>query len=117
MKDNCPNCGAIIEPYSCKCGYCGTWYYNLTMFDTLDDKPRYVKFRTEMNGKEVYLTALARPIMESAEMKSETTNVVYDNRGHEFKTVSKECDILVRFECYQDGTTGTLFQIQEGGKG
>lgn len=25
---NCPNCGAVIDPYRVKCEYCGTMYFD-----------------------------------------------------------------------------------------
>ena len=113
MTNNCPNCGAIIEPYNCKCKYCGTWYYDLTLFDTLDEKPRYIKFRANINGQEVYLTGLMRPILESVEFRRDAADFVYANSLCMPITVNEECDVNVRFECYADRETGSLFQIQK----
>lgn len=113
-NNNCPNCGAVIEPYSCKCQYCGTWYYDLTLFDTLDDTPKYVKFRMERNGKEVYLTALARPQLKTIEQQPVMYSFYVDGKCNHSIMSEYECDIFVMFECYRDRTTGSLFQIQEG---
>ena len=112
MENNCPNCGAIIEPYNCKCAYCGTWYYDLTLFDTIDGNPRYVKFRTRLNGKEVCLTALARPRLESVECESDTT-AMYDVSGlYRVIVPRRSCNLNVQFECYASGENHELFRIQ-----
>ena len=110
---NCPNCGAPIDPYKCKCEYCGTWYYDLTGFDFTEGKPCYVKFRTNMNGQEVYITALARPYLETLEMQNDMINVCssMETKMHSF-CESKHCDINMRFECYEDKETKTLFQVE-----
>lgn len=61
---NCPNCGAPLEPYKCRCEYCGTWYFDLTVFDMSGNDPYYVKFRTPYG----VITALAKPELREIEM-------------------------------------------------
>lgn len=51
---NCPNCGAPIDPFHTKCEYCGTYYFDMTVFDI--NKPVYIKMDT---GNEI-LTALVK---------------------------------------------------------
>ena len=111
--NNCPNCAAPIDPYKHKCEYCGTWYYDLTNFNLTDNKPCYVKFKTIMNGQEVYITALAKPHLEDFEMKSDTTDIYSpDGLGmHSFVT-SRYCNIRMRFECYEDKETKTLLKVE-----
>lgn len=109
---NCPNCGSPLEPYKCKCEYCGTWYYDLSMFDLDDGKPQYVKFKTNMNGREIYITALTKPHLESMEVNNDTTDI--PNRfGNILYTIAtnRYADINVRFSCLRDGETESLFQV------
>lgn len=61
---NCPNCGAPLEPYKCRCEYCGTWYFDLTAFDMSGNDPYYVKFRTPYG----VITTLAKPELREIEM-------------------------------------------------
>ena len=112
MENNCPNCGSIIEPYNCKCAYCGTWYHDLTLFDTIDNNPRYVKFHTTLNGKEVCLTALARPRLDSIEFEYETEPIYEHLYQCRMIVPKKSCNINMQFECYENGNTHELFQVQ-----
>ena len=109
---NCPNCGATIEPYNCKCKYCGTYYFDFTAFDMSEDKPYYIKFKANWMGQDVVITALAKPNLEMVETSIDTTDIT-DNRGyviHKMAT-SRNCDLNVRFHCYEDPEHKTLFQV------
>ena len=91
---NCPNCGAPLEPYKCKCDFCGTWYFDFTAFDMTSDTPYYVKFRT-CNG---VITTLARPELQTIETSSDTVEVT-NSRGDIVKTFRTNicCDLGVIF--------------------
>ena len=54
---NCPNCNAPIEPYQCKCGYCGTYYFDFSGADLTSGKPCYVKIQDQI--------FLAQPYVET----------------------------------------------------
>lgn len=55
---NCPNCGATYEIDKNKCPYCGTRYYDMSAVNFEDGEPFYLKIKTEVNGKTVYVTQL-----------------------------------------------------------
>ena len=109
--NNCPNCGAPLEPYKYKCEYCGTYYYDLTAFDMSGDKTYYVKFKTNYMGQNAVITALAKPYLDTVEVNQDTTDITDRNGNIIRKIGSMHCDMNVRFQCYIDNQTKSLFQI------
>ena len=96
---NCPNCSAPLEPYKCKCDYCGTYYYDLTVIDVSDRKPTYVKFKTmDITGKECVVTALAIPVLDCIETHNDVYTL-YDIMGKPHHILNKKCTtVSMRFE-------------------
>ena len=92
MSRNCPNCGAPLDNNYCKCPYCGTLYYDLTVLD--DDVPCYVKFRTGIG----LITTLAKPELREINVYKDSVDVT-DAFGHRLATycTSVNCDIDVTF--------------------
>lgn len=91
---NCPNCGAPLEPYKCKCDFCGTWYFDFTAFDMTGDAPYYVKFKTSYG----IVTTLAKPELQTIETSSDTVEVT-NGRGNIVNTFRTNicCDLEVIF--------------------
>ena len=66
-----------------------------------------------MNGMNVDITALAKPYLETFEIQSDTVDIylLIGTKISSFCT-SIYFDINMRFECYEDKETNTLFQIE-----
>lgn len=106
---NCPNCGAPLEPYKCRCEYCGTWYFDFTAFDMSDGKPYYVKFRTPYG----VITTLARPELRTIDL-SEDNVYACDTMGYylaKFVT-ARGCDLNVTFHSYVNPEDGSLYKLE-----
>lgn len=107
MSRNCPNCGAPLDQNLCKCPYCGTLYYDLTMFE--DGVPCYIKFRTPMG----VLTSLAIPNMSGINIYNDQvyyTNILGD--VSDSMVTSQSCDINVIFHAIEDRENKSLFRME-----
>lgn len=108
IKTNCPNCGSPLEPYKCRCEYCGTYYFDFVAFDMSQNVPYYVKFRTPLG----IITTLARPELSTIEYRSEDTDIIgaAGNKIAHFIT-NKYCDLNVIFHAQLDNNK-TLFTLE-----
>lgn len=110
MRSNCPNCGATIEPYKSKCKFCGSWYFDLTAFDMIENKPCYVKIRTPQG----IITTRAIPELKDIEV---TEELIYDGNYLEayvnefIKT--RNCDIGIIFHALADPENNILYTWEE----
>ena len=73
---NCKNCGAALDICSSKCAFCGTKNINMTDIDLASGEAANFIFKLPNNfkdaeGKEVFLSVLAIPELQSIEIKSE----------------------------------------------
>ena len=93
---NCPNCGAPLEPYKCKCDFCGTWYFDFTAFDMTDDTPYYVKFKTCYG----IVTTLAKPELQTIEISSD-----------EVKATNGHGDVVQTFRTNTCCNLGVIFHV------
>lgn len=99
---NCPNCNAPINPYQCKCEYCGTWYFDLAAFDFDDNKPCYIKMKSSnICGNNASITFKAIPRLTEI-------NNSYDTVDFHDGTIVKKfisghhCTVGMEFECITD---------------
>ena len=104
---NCPNCGAVIEPYKCKCDYCGTWYFDFTVFYMSCDDPYYVKFRTPHG----VITTLAKPELRTIEVTPETIYASCSDKYVASFIRSYSCDLDVIFHSVVD-RDGRLYTVE-----
>ena len=79
-KTNCKNCGAALDICSSKCTFCGTKKINMTDIDLASGEAANFILKLPNNfrdaeGKEVFLTMLAIPELQTIEMKSDPVYV------------------------------------------
>lgn len=79
-KTNCKNCGAALDICSPKCAFCGTKNINMTDIDLASGEAANFIFKLPNNfknaeGKEIFLSMLAVPELQTIEMKNEPTYI------------------------------------------
>lgn len=74
-KNNCPNCGAVIDKNNYKCSYCGTLYYDLSTIPL--NEPFYLKIRLN-DGRIVTRRVICSNI--EIEYKSDYFSMHIDNK-------------------------------------
>ena len=79
-KTNCKNCGAALDICAPKCAFCGTKNINMTDIDLASGEAANFILKLPNNfrdaeGKEVFLTMLAIPELQTIEMKSDPVYV------------------------------------------
>lgn len=93
---NCPNCMAPLEPFQCKCKYCGTWYFDFAAFDFNDNKPCYIS----MKYGNTRVQFLAQPELNQIETSYDYTDC-YDYHMNVVKRFlsGRRCDVGMTFHC------------------
>lgn len=98
---NCPNCGAVIDPYRVKCEYCGTMYFDWGTW-LQDGKPCFINYGFDSGYNKETIIAKVIPHLEQVEINDEPTYIT-DLRGkiHCFRN-NRHCDLHVVFSCVTD---------------
>lgn len=110
---NCPNCGAPYDFNEHKCPYCGTQYFDMSFVDFENEKPFYLKIRTNINGQWVYLTQFVEPSLEGIEIttsKLERYSGIHNRKVSEC-VVSHQLTINVSFTAVLD-REGNLMRME-----
>lgn len=108
---NCPNCGAPIDPYQVKCEYCGTMYFDLATW-LRDGEPCFINYSFDSFYGSGAITAQAIPHLETIEADNGLTDVITANGTKMFCINEKRCEINIRFDCIENKSDKTLFQIK-----
>jgi len=108
---NCPNCGAVIDPYRVKCEYCGTMYFDWATW-LQEGKPCFINYGFDFGcGKGTIITQ-AIPHLEQVEINDKPTYIT-DSRGNVVRCLrnNRNCDLHVVFTCVTDQSDKSLFKI------
>ena len=116
-KRNCPNCWAPYDIDVNKCPYCGTSYFDMSSLDFTYGEPFYLKFKINMGGKDVYITQLVKPRVDSIDISSESV-MAYDKYGNNTANyiTSKSMSTNICFEsvcCMGNDTLCEIYRIEE----
>lgn len=108
---NCPNCGAVIDPYRVKCEYCGTMYFDLATW-LQDGKPCFINYGFDSGYGKGTITAQAIPHLETIEINDEPTYIT-DPRGNAIHCLrnNRYCDLHVVFTCIRDLSNKNFFTV------
>ena len=87
---NCPNCNAPLEPYKCKCEYCGSYFFDFSGADLTGDKPCYIKV-----GDTV---ALAHPHIEEIACRPEYAEAIDYMGTHHYTMINRYITVQVLFD-------------------
>ena len=114
MNRNCPNCAAPYEASLNKCPYCGTSYYDLSALDLDAREPFYLKIKTNVNGKIVYITQLVRPEGNGSINVESNTVCCYGKKGERLHSFQRDSTIItsLSFVGIPD-KNGTIISIEE----
>lgn len=112
---NCPNCGAPIDPYRVKCEYCGTMYFDLVTW-LKDGEPCFINYSFDSIYGKGILTTQAIPHLETIEVNSEPVYAI-TTTGNKIVSYAnrKTCEINIKFNCIENKSDKTLFQIKMAG--
>lgn len=105
---NCPNCGAVIDPYRVKCEYCGTMYFDLATW-LQDGQPCFINYGFNHCGKKASIITQAIPHLETVEVNNDNAYAITENTI-QFST-NRCCDLHVVFTCVADQRDKSLFKV------
>jgi len=107
---NCPNCGAVIDPYRVKCEYCGTMYFDWVTW-LQDEKLCLINYGFNYGDKKASIITQAIPHLEVVEMDNNNTYAT-DRYGQPIVVCSnRSCDLHIVFTCVADQRDNSLFKM------
>ena len=106
---NCPNCGAIIDPYRVKCEYCGTMYFDWANW-LQDGKPCFINYGFNYGDKKASIIAQAIPHLKEVNNEDDYT-AVSTNGQSIWISPNRHCDIHIVFTCVTDQRDKSLYKI------
>lgn len=107
---NCPNCGAVIDPYRVKCEYCGTMYFDWATW-LQDGKPCFINYRFNYGDNKTSIITQAIPHLEVVETSNNPTYAYNKNGIPILMMNNRYCEMLVRFICIPDPRDKSLFKM------
>ena len=117
-KTNCCNCGAALDIFAPKCAFCGTKNINMTEIDLASGEAANFIFKLpnnikNMNGKEVYLSMLAVPVLQTMQMTNDTTSIYGGWEGNpELSCVdSFSLDVELNLRAVTDKRDNSIFHL------
>ena len=72
---NCPNCSGLLKPDSCKCEFCGSYFFDFCGINFEEHKPFYMHIKTQKG----VATIKALPSLGTFEMSCEPTYITAGN--------------------------------------
>ena len=111
---NCPNCGAVIDPYRVKCEYCGTMYFDWATW-LQDGQPCFINYSFNAGYGKGTITAQAIPHLETVEINDEPTYIT-DRNGNNIACLRNNlnCELHVNFRCLASTKDKTFFNFTVG---
>ena len=107
---NCPNCGAIIDPYRVKCEYCGTMYFDWANW-LQDGKPCFINYGFNYCGRKASIITQAIPHLEVIEVNDDGAYTMTKNGQTVRVSTGRYCDLHVVFTCVTDQIDKSLFKV------
>ena len=107
---NCPNCGAVIDPYRVKCEYCGTMYFDWATW-LQDGRPCFINYGFNYGDKKASIITQAIPHLEVVEVDNDTSYTTTRIGQAVQVSASRHCDLHVNFTCVADQRDKSLFKI------
>ena len=107
---NCPNCGAVIDPYRVKCEYCGTMYFDWATW-LQDGQPCFINYGFNYGDKKASIITQAIPHLELVEVGNDTSYATTRIGQAVQVNASRYCDLHVNFTCIADQRDKSLFKM------
>ena len=107
---NCPNCGAVVDPYRVKCEYCGTMYFDWASW-LQDGQPCFINYGFNYGDRKASIMTQAIPHLEVVEVNDDTAYVMTKTGQSIQVRTGRYCDLHVVFSCVADQRDKSLFKM------